>query len=52
VLVGVEAAVFDHGTPLSLEVAAAVPDAVDAVLRATGRAVLPTGQRVGTDVSR
>lgn len=51
VLVGVEAAAFDHGAPLSTEVAAAMPDAVDAVLRATGRAGLPTAQGVGTDVS-
>ena len=60
VLVGVEAAAFDHGAPLTPEVAAAMPDAVDAVLRATGRAGLltaprvglPTAQGVGTDVSR
>lgn len=52
VLVGVEAAAFDHGAPLSPQVAAAVPEAVDAVVRATGRSGLPPAQRVGTDVSR
>ena len=60
VLVGVEAAAFDYGAPLTPEVAAAMPDAVDAVLCATGRGGLPTAPmvglptdaRMGTDVSR
>ncbi len=52
VLVGVEAAAFDHGAPLTPEVAAAMPDAVDAVIGAIGRAGLHTAGRVGTDVSR
>jgi hydrogenase maturation protease len=48
VVVGVEAECFDHGTPLTPRVAAAVPDAADQVCGAVS-AVRPEG---GSDVPR
>lgn len=50
VLIGIEAATFEHGAPLSAPVAAAVPRAVELVLCQL-RAAAPTVER-GSDVSR